>query len=232
MSIGSSGCSSGVIGHTIASPCAAASMRTVFVAYVPFPSSSTGEPSAAMTGAGRPSAGALPEHLVAFEPGDLALEIEAASAGGRANRNAGRFRPCDRCGVEHCASASELFQDAVGGHAAQLRGLRRHGDDDVPSFERTLITRDFLQRLHEIARLRRSGSVSRLAQRLPGVRTSGLRPVGHGRNEAPTRRRAPTGRTWRSMFREWIRLDAFPREIVWEDRAGREARERVNPRKG
>ncbi len=31
---------------------------------------------------------------------------------------------------------------------------------------------------------------------------------------------------------EWIRLDAFPRDIVWDDRAGREAWERANPRKG
>jgi hypothetical protein len=31
---------------------------------------------------------------------------------------------------------------------------------------------------------------------------------------------------------EWISLDAFPREIVWDDRAGREAWERVNPRTG
>lgn len=31
---------------------------------------------------------------------------------------------------------------------------------------------------------------------------------------------------------EWIRLDAFPREIVWDDRAGRDAWERANPRKG
>jgi hypothetical protein len=26
----------------------------------------------------------------------------------------------------------------------------------------------------------------------------------------------------------WIRIDAFPREIIWEDRAGREAWERNN----
>jgi hypothetical protein len=31
---------------------------------------------------------------------------------------------------------------------------------------------------------------------------------------------------------EWIRLDAFPRETVWDDRMGREAWERANPRTG
>ena len=31
---------------------------------------------------------------------------------------------------------------------------------------------------------------------------------------------------------EWVRIDVFPRETVWDDRKGREARERANPRKG
>jgi len=31
---------------------------------------------------------------------------------------------------------------------------------------------------------------------------------------------------------EWVRIDAFPRKTVWDDRAGREAWERANPRKG
>ena len=30
---------------------------------------------------------------------------------------------------------------------------------------------------------------------------------------------------------EWVRIDAFPREPIWEDREGREAWERANPRK-
>ena len=31
---------------------------------------------------------------------------------------------------------------------------------------------------------------------------------------------------------EWVRIDGFPRETVWEGRAQREAWERANPRKG
>ena len=31
---------------------------------------------------------------------------------------------------------------------------------------------------------------------------------------------------------EWVRIDAFPRETLWEGRAQREAWERANPRKG
>lgn len=31
---------------------------------------------------------------------------------------------------------------------------------------------------------------------------------------------------------EWIRIDAFPRETIWEGREGREAWERANPRNG
>jgi hypothetical protein len=30
---------------------------------------------------------------------------------------------------------------------------------------------------------------------------------------------------------EWVRIDAFPRETIWEDREGREAWERANPHK-
>jgi hypothetical protein len=31
---------------------------------------------------------------------------------------------------------------------------------------------------------------------------------------------------------EWIRIDAFPRETVWDDQKGRDAWERANPRRG
>jgi hypothetical protein len=31
---------------------------------------------------------------------------------------------------------------------------------------------------------------------------------------------------------EWVRIDAFPRETVWEGREGGQAWERANPRKG
>ena len=31
---------------------------------------------------------------------------------------------------------------------------------------------------------------------------------------------------------EWVRIDGFPRETLWEWRAQREASERANPRKG
>lgn len=31
---------------------------------------------------------------------------------------------------------------------------------------------------------------------------------------------------------DWVRIDAFPREIIWEGREGREAWERAHPRKG
>ena len=31
---------------------------------------------------------------------------------------------------------------------------------------------------------------------------------------------------------EWVRIDRFPRETLWEGRAQREAWERANPRKG
>jgi hypothetical protein len=31
---------------------------------------------------------------------------------------------------------------------------------------------------------------------------------------------------------DWVRIDAFPRETIWEGREGREAWERAHPRKG